>query len=67
VYILNIAREHVQRTKIDGRNGDDIFGVHAVRTIERFPGEPRAWLGELLGIDFGALQTVEAAIAARIL
>jgi len=67
VYILNIAREHVQRTKVDGRNGDDIFGAHAVRTIERFPGKPRAWLGELLSINFGALKKVEAAVAARIL
>ena len=54
-YILKIAGEHVQRTKVDGRNGDDIFGVHAVRAIERFPGKPRAWLGKLLSIDFGTL------------
>ena len=55
VYILNIAREHAQRTKVDGRNGDDVFGVHTIRAIKRFPGKPRAWLGELLSIDFGAL------------
>jgi len=67
VYILNIAREHAQRTKVDGRNSDDIFSVHAIRAIERSAGKPRTWPGELLSIDFGALQTVEASVAARIL
>jgi len=34
VYILKTSEEHVQRTKVDGRNGDDVFGVGII------PNEP---------------------------
>ena len=52
----------LQRTKVDRWNRDEVFGVNAVRAIERRANKRGLGFSGRLGVQLGAFEAVESSI-----
>ena len=55
--------ETLQGAKVDRRNGQDVFRIHPIRAIERFPRKRSLLLRRLFGVQLWTAEAVKTAIS----